>query len=55
MAKVTCHIGVIGCGIAGLAASIGIARAGHTITLIEKRAQIGEVWPIFHVFPRILK
>lgn len=37
------HIGVIGAGLGGLAAAIGIARAGHQVTILEQASVLGEV------------
>ena len=37
------HVGVIGAGLGGLAAAIGIARAGHKVTILEQAAVLGEV------------
>ncbi|KAG8527881.1 uncharacterized protein KY384_006797 [Bacidia gigantensis] len=36
------HVGVIGAGLGGLAAAIGIARAGHQVTILEQAAVLGE-------------
>lgn len=37
------HVAIIGAGLGGLAASIGIAKAGHKVTIIEQAAALGEV------------
>ena len=37
------HVGIIGAGLGGLAAAIGIARAGHKVTIIEQAPELGEV------------
>ena len=37
------HIGIVGAGLGGLAAAIGIARAGHHVTILEQAAELGEV------------
>jgi salicylate hydroxylase len=34
---------VIGAGLGGLAAAIGIARAGHKVTVVEQAHVLGEV------------
>jgi len=35
------HVVIVGGGIAGLAASIYLARGGKTVTIFEKRRQLG--------------
>ncbi|KUJ19349.1 FAD dependent oxidoreductase [Mollisia scopiformis] len=40
--KFQVHVLIIGAGIGGLAAAIGIARAGYQVTVIEKSSQLGE-------------
>ena len=37
------HVGIIGAGLGGLAAAIGIARAGHRVTILEQAPLLGEV------------
>lgn len=37
------HVGIVGAGLGGLAAAIGIARAGHKVTVLEQAALLGEV------------
>ena len=34
---------IVGAGIGGLAAAIGISRAGHRVTIVEKALELGEV------------
>ena len=43
MADSGLRIAVIGAGLGGLAAAIGIARAGHTVTILEQASLLGEV------------
>lgn len=43
MPKPQCHIAIVGAGLGGLAAAIGIAKAGHKVTVIEQAAVLGEV------------
>ncbi len=43
MAEIRSHVGVIGAGLGGLAAAIGIARAGHKVTILEQASVLGEV------------
>ena len=37
------HIAIVGAGLGGLSAAIGISRAGHRVTILEQAAQLGEV------------
>ena len=37
------HVGIVGAGLGGLAAAIGIARAGHKVTILEQTQELGEV------------
>ncbi|KAL8733310.1 MAG: hypothetical protein Q9166_002134 [cf. Caloplaca sp. 2 TL-2023] len=37
------HVGIVGAGLGGLAAAIGIARAGHKVTILEQTAVLGEI------------
>ncbi|KAK5089066.1 hypothetical protein LTR05_003290 [Lithohypha guttulata] len=58
MANTECHIGIIGAGLGGLAAAIGIARSGHKVTIIEQAPVLGEVGAGIQIPPnssRILK
>ena len=43
MAERKINIGIVGAGLGGLAAAIGIARAGHQVTIFEQAAALGEV------------
>ncbi|KAL9127411.1 MAG: hypothetical protein Q9217_003707 [Psora testacea] len=43
MAKKALHIGIVGAGLGELAAAIGIARAGHKISMLEQTAELREV------------
>lgn len=38
-----CRIAIVGAGLGGLAAAIGIALAGHRVTILEHAAELGEV------------
>lgn len=52
------HVGIVGFGIAGGALAIMLARAGHTVTLIERAPQVGPVGAGFLLQPsgqRMLK
>ena len=44
MQKPHFHVVIIGAGLGGLAAAIGIARAGHKVTILEKASALGEVF-----------
>ncbi|KAJ5622362.1 FAD binding domain containing protein [Penicillium herquei] len=37
------HVIIVGAGLGGLAAAIGITKAGHQVTILEQAAQLGEV------------
>jgi salicylate hydroxylase len=37
------HVVIVGAGLGGLSAAIGIARAGHQATIVEQSEQLGEV------------
>ena len=50
MAECGLRIAIIGAGLGGLAAAIGIARAGHKVTVLEQAPLLGEV--SFHLLGR---
>ena len=41
--KLACSVGIIGGGIAGVAAAIAVARAGHHATVFEQAVELKEV------------
>lgn len=43
MGELKFHVAVIGAGLGGLAAAIGIARAGYKVTILEQAPVLGEV------------
>lgn len=43
MAKKQVHVAVVGAGLGGLAAAIGISRAGHRLTILEQAPMLSEV------------
>ena len=43
MGELNLHVVIIGAGLGGLAAAIGIARAGHRVTILEQAPALGEV------------
>ena len=46
MALPQLHVAVVGGGLAGLAAAIGLSKAGHLVTVFEQAAKLGEVRPL---------
>ncbi|TKA61854.1 hypothetical protein B0A49_11351 [Cryomyces minteri] len=58
MSRPQYHVAIIGAGLGGLAAAIGISRAGHKVTIIEQAAVLGEIGAGIQIPPnssRILK
>ncbi|KAF2095114.1 FAD/NAD(P)-binding domain-containing protein [Rhizodiscina lignyota] len=52
------HVAIIGAGLGGLAAAIGIAKAGHRVTIIERAPALAEIGAGIQIPPnstRILK
>ena len=43
MVELRLEVAIIGAGLGGLAAAIGIARAGHNVTILEQAPLLGEV------------
>lgn len=43
MAKRDLNVGIVGAGMGGVMASIAIARAGGSVTLLEAASQLGEI------------
>lgn len=43
MAEIKLQVAVIGAGLGGLAAAVGIARAGHKVSILEQAQLLGEV------------
>jgi cation diffusion facilitator CzcD-associated flavoprotein CzcO len=43
MSKPQFHVGIVGAGLGGLAAAIGVARAGHKVTILEQSSTVNEV------------
>lgn len=39
----TLRIGIVGCGVAGLASAVMLGRAGHRVTIIERAPKLGPV------------
>lgn len=38
-----CTVAIVGCGVSGLAAAIGITKAGHKVTIFEQAPALSEV------------
>ncbi|KIX10233.1 uncharacterized protein Z518_01314 [Rhinocladiella mackenziei CBS 650.93] len=43
MLEFACHVAIIGAGLGGLAAGLGILKAGHRVTIIERAPTLGEI------------
>lgn len=48
MPEFVCHVAIIGAGLGGLAAGIGILQAGHRVSIIERAPALAEVFYRFH-------
>ncbi|EJD42354.1 FAD/NAD(P)-binding domain-containing protein [Auricularia subglabra TFB-10046 SS5] len=46
---------VVGCGLGGLAAAYGLARAGHNVTIVESASAIAEVGAGIQVSPNVAR
>ena len=44
---------VIGAGVSGLAAAKAFAARGHTVTMVEKSANLGGVWDPSRAYPDV--
>ncbi|KAI9712613.1 MAG: hypothetical protein M1812_006793 [Candelaria pacifica] len=58
MPKPVFHVAIVGAGLGGLAAAIGIARAGHKVSILEQAQELGEIGAGIQIPPnssRILK
>ncbi|KAJ9625416.1 uncharacterized protein PV06_02963 [Exophiala oligosperma] len=55
MERLQLHVCVVGAGLGGLAAAIGITRAGHKVTLLEQAPQLGEVGAGIQIPPNTTK
>ena len=43
MSKLQLHVAIVGAGLGGLVAAIGISKAGHKVTVLEQASTLGEV------------
>ena len=49
ISKDNLHVAIVGAGLGGLAAAIGISRAGHQVTILEQASILGEVCLAFSI------
>jgi salicylate hydroxylase len=49
MSRPKYHVAIVGAGLGGLAASIGITKAGHKVTILEQAQTLGEVSNVLRV------
>lgn len=49
------HVGLIGAGIGGLTAAIGLARHGARVTVLEAAAELGEIGAGIQMTPNVAK
>lgn len=47
----SCHILIVGAGLAGLASALALHQAGHRITVLERMAELGQVRPGISTVP----
>ena len=43
MIRASCDIAIVGCGLGGIIAAIGIRKAGHRVTVFEQALALTEV------------
>ena len=49
------HIVVVGCGLSGLSAACCLARAGHSVTILESASAIGEIGAGIQISPNVTR
>ncbi|KAI9463897.1 FAD/NAD(P)-binding domain-containing protein [Boletus coccyginus] len=49
------HIVVVGCGLSGLSAACCLAKAGHSVTILESASAIGEIGAGIQISPNVTR
>lgn len=49
------HVGLVGAGIGGVTAAIGLARYGAKVTVLEAAAELGEIGAGIQMTPNVAK
>jgi len=54
-ASLPIHIVVVGCGLSGLSAACCLAKAGHSVTILESASAIGEIGAGIQISPNVTR